>query len=72
MCATHILGDDRQTSDPVAPDASDEPHPLLDHPLASQLLASVVDWVRQEAAGNDVSEEVARMRSIATRMIAGP
>jgi hypothetical protein len=49
-----------------------EPHPLIGHPLVSQLLASVVDWMRQESLGNDASEEVARVRSIAARMIASP
>ena len=71
VIATHILGDDRQASEDVAQDASEEPHPLLNHPLASRLMASVVDWIRQESVGNDASEEVARMRGIAARMIAG-
>jgi ClpX C4-type zinc finger len=70
VCAS-ILEDDREKVDAVAlPDASEEPHPLLSHPLVSQLLASVVDWMRQESLGNDASEAVARVRSIAARMIA--
>ena len=69
VCAG-IIADDREKIDDAAPGAPDEPHPLLNHPLASQLLTSVVDWMIQESLGNDASEEVARMRSIAARMVA--
>jgi hypothetical protein len=71
VCA-FILEDERAKIDAVAlPDASDEPHPLLSHPLISRLLSSVEDWMRQESLGTDASEAVARIRSIAARMIAG-
>ena len=71
VCA-FILEDERAKIDAVAlPGASDEPHPLLSHPLISRLLTSVEDWVRQESLGNDASEAVARVRSIAARMFAG-
>jgi hypothetical protein len=68
VCAA-ILEDDREAADDAALTVSEEPHPLLSHPLASQLMASVVDWMRQESLGNDASAEVARMRSVAARMI---
>jgi hypothetical protein len=69
VCAS-ILEYDRGKIDAVAPPrASEEPHRLLNHPLVSQLLASVVEWTRQESLGNDASKAVARMRRIAARMI---
>jgi hypothetical protein len=67
-----VLEDQREKTDAPASGAPLEPHPLIGHPLVSQLLASVVDWMRQESLGNDASEEVARMRSIAARIIASP
>jgi hypothetical protein len=69
VCAS-ILEDDQAQIDAAAPGAPEEPHPLLSHPLVSQLLTAVMDWITQESLGNDVSEEVDRMRSIADRMIA--
>ena len=69
VCAS-ILEDDQAPVNATAPCASEEPHPWLSHPLVSQLLTAVMDWIRQESLGNDVSAEVARMRSIADRMIA--
>ena len=71
VCA-FVLEDERAKIEAVAlPDPSEEPHPLLSHPLISRLLASVEDWMRQESLGGDAPEAVARMRSIAARMIAG-
>jgi ClpX C4-type zinc finger len=69
VCAS-ILEDDQAQINAAVPGASEEPHPWLSHPLASQLLTAVMEWIRQESLGNDVSEEVDRMRSIADRMIA--
>jgi ATP-dependent protease Clp ATPase subunit len=70
VCAS-ILEDEAKSDAVALPGASDEPHPLLSHPLISRLLTSVEDWVRQESLGNDASEAVARVRSIAARMFAG-
>ena len=69
VCAS-ILEDQAKLDAVALPGASGEPHPLLSHPKLPQLLTSVVDWIRQESLGRDASEEVARMRSIAARMIA--
>jgi ClpX C4-type zinc finger len=69
VCAS-ILEDDQVKLDAAALGASEEPHPLLSHPLTSQLLTAVMDWIKQESLGNDVSEEVDRMRSIADQMAA--
>ena|SRR5271166_6235213 len=45
------------------------PHPLLDHALASEFLATVENWIRQESLGGDAAEELAIMRRLATRMM---
>jgi len=38
--------------------------------MASELMASIAHWIRQESLGHDASEELARIRSIAAQMIA--
>ncbi|MGA7414355.1 MAG: ClpX C4-type zinc finger protein [Bryobacteraceae bacterium] len=45
------------------------PHELLAHPLASEFLASLENWIRQESLGGDAAEELAEMRRLATRMM---
>jgi hypothetical protein len=45
------------------------PHELLTHPLTSEFLASVENWIRQESLGADVAEELAEMRRLATKML---
>ena len=63
-----ILDDDRADEENV--DSPADPHPLLDHPLASELMECIVDWIRQESLGQDVSEPLARVRSLAARLVA--
>src|SRR5664279_1897616 len=65
-----IVADDQEQADPIKTDAPDVPHPLLSHPLASELMASLAEWIRHESLGRDASEELAEVRSIAARMIA--
>src|SRR5450432_1668280 len=71
VCAA-VIGDGRQDSPAAAAGALawEEPHPLLGHPMASELMASIAHWIRQESLGHDASEELARIRSIAAQMIA--
>jgi hypothetical protein len=45
------------------------PHGLLTHPMTSEFLASVENWIRQESLGGDAAEELAEVRRLATRMI---
>jgi hypothetical protein len=52
----------------TAPVSSEVQHPLLNHPLASELMASVADWITKESLGQDASDELTRMLSIAARM----
>ena len=70
VCAA-VIGDGREDLDPPGALAWEEPHPLLGHPMASELMASIAHWIRQESLGHDASEELARIRSIAAQMTAG-
>ena len=45
------------------------PHELLTHPLTSELLASVENWIRQESLGGDAAEELAEVRRLAAQMM---
>jgi ATP-dependent protease Clp ATPase subunit len=63
VCAM-ILADDRAE---VAPAGS--PHPLLSHPLASDLMAAIEIWIREEALGSDVLPALLNVREIASRMV---
>lgn len=69
ICAS-IIADDQAPPEPVTAEPHSEPHPLLSHPQASELLAAMVEWIRHESLGRDASEELAEVRSIAARMIA--
>jgi ATP-dependent Clp protease ATP-binding subunit ClpX len=67
VCASILAEDgDREAA---APDPA-EPHALLDHPLASELIECLVLWVRVESLGSDASAELARVREVARRMAA--
>ena len=44
------------------------PHPLLAHPLASDLMGAIQSWVREESLGNDGLPAMSEMRKIATAM----
>jgi len=66
-----ILEDDRGYQEADAPDSEPpgDRNPLLDHPLASRLLAAVERWIVLESMGADGVREFAEMRSTAIRMI---
>lgn len=61
-----IMEDERAEVGPPAPSL---PHVLLGHPLASDFLASVENWIRQESLGEDAAEELAEMRRLASFML---
>jgi len=50
ICAA-IVEDDRE--EPPAPEPDevpvDGPHPLLSHPLASELMTHLMEWIRQDS-----------------------
>jgi ATP-dependent protease Clp ATPase subunit len=60
-----ILEDDQ----PEAEGDPQEPHPLLNHPLTSHLLAAVEQWIQQESLGAPAAEELALVREIAQRLL---
>jgi ATP-dependent protease Clp ATPase subunit len=66
-----ILEDDRGYSEAYTPDSEPlrDRNPLLDHPLASRLLAAVERWIVLESVGADAVREFAEMRSTAMRRI---
>jgi hypothetical protein len=68
VCAD-IIEDDQQPepSDESAP--ANEPHPLLNHPLASELMDSLEIWIRQESLGHSAATELTRLRDLASRMM---
>jgi ATP-dependent protease Clp ATPase subunit len=68
VCAA-IIEDDRQEVEAGTPAESETPHPLLSHRLVSELMACVVQWIRQESLGVDASDELGRLRSVAARMV---
>lgn len=50
----------------------DGPHPLLSHPLASELMEAIVKWTQLEETGNAAPECLARVRELASRMLETP
>ncbi|MGH9628951.1 MAG: ClpX C4-type zinc finger protein [Bryobacteraceae bacterium] len=70
VCMT-IIEDEREDTSELLSNESDGPHPLLSHPLASELMDCVTQWIRKESLGHPVSEEFARLRDVASRIVAG-
>jgi hypothetical protein len=71
VCAL-ILEDDRNPSDArVLKAESHESHPLLNHPLTPQLLATIERWIRQESLGANASEAFAEVRATAIALMRG-
>lgn len=62
-----VIEEGRRVEDPPA---AEEAHPLMSHPLASELLSKVERWIRQESLGADAAEDLAEVRSVARRMVA--
>lgn len=70
VCAT-IVKEEREEAEapqPAVPE-SGEKHPLLEHPLASDLMAAVERWIRCESLGRDGAAEISDVRTIAAQMM---
>ena len=65
-----ILADERSEELP-APEPSVSAHPLLSHPLASEMMDHLVQWIRKESLGADASDEFARVHETASKMTGG-
>lgn len=65
-----IIEDDQAESEPTdeAPPTT-EPHPLLNHPLASNLMEAMEIWMREESLGNDGAIALGEVRDIASQMM---
>ena len=72
VCAS-IFGDPQGEGGTTLADVETvaEPHPLLSHPLAFELMSAVEDWIHDESLGKDASIAIARMRDLASRMFSG-
>jgi len=69
---TSIIEDDQPEPLPSnGVPTADSPHPLLDHPLASRLLATIEDWIREDSLGKNASAALADVRAIASQMVSG-
>ena len=66
---TSVLEEDELAEMAESAAASDR-HPLLDHPLASELMTRVEEWVRAESLGQDGLDELQRVRETARQIIA--
>jgi hypothetical protein len=71
ICAAIIEDDKAQAEIHQADDVreSGPHHPLLAHPLASDLMDAIEYWVREESLGNDGLPAMAEVRTIASRML---
>jgi ATP-dependent protease Clp ATPase subunit len=66
ICAA-IIDDDRaetEQSEDIAEAGSH--HPLLAHPLPSELMDAIESWIREESLGNEGASALAAVRTIAT------
>ena len=52
----------------IAP-PTEEGHPLVGHPLASDLFSALELWIKRESLGEDAAEELAAVRAIASEML---
>jgi len=76
VCAS-IIADDQELShedrelsvDSVLDGDQGDRHPLVDHPLTSQLLKAVERWVIQQSLGADATEEFADVQDIARQLV---
>jgi len=70
ICAAIIEDDKIEAEIHQAEDVREggPPHPLLAHPLASDLLEAIQRWVREESLGKDGLAEMAEVRTIASAM----
>jgi len=67
VCASILQRDREAEAEPADPGTR---HPLLDHPLASELIARIEEWVRAESLGHDGFAEMDRVRETARRILA--
>lgn len=69
VCAMIIEDDRPDQSNTVHPEAVAQRHAFLDHPLASDLLASLVEWFGEDSRGRPAAAQLEAVRSLMSRMI---
>jgi hypothetical protein len=65
---TAIVKEDIPEAPPASPPL-EEGHPLVDHPLASDLFSALELWIKSESLGEDAAEELADVRAIVSEML---
>jgi ATP-dependent protease Clp ATPase subunit len=65
VCASIVKED---ATEPVPPPL-EEGHPLLEHPLASDLFSALELWIKRESLGENAAEELGTVREIASEML---
>lgn len=70
VCAP-ILEGDRDT-DVLEPLITHPQHTIRTYPTASELLASVKQWIAREASGQDASDELTQLRGLARQVFVNP
>jgi len=73
-CAFIIEDDKVEAEIPPTNDVRDgfPSHPLLAHPLASDLMEAIERWIREQSLGNDGLRAMAEVRRIASSMLSDP
>ena len=69
VCVSILEDESEPEPAPVGAESADQAHPLLDHPLTSELLAAVERWVHEESLGCDNGDALAEVRRIAQVML---
>ena len=65
---TSIVKEEAPAPAPELEPAVDEGHPLLEHPLASDLFGALELWIKRESLGEDGAEELGTVRALASEM----
>jgi ATP-dependent Clp protease ATP-binding subunit ClpX len=62
---TSIVQEDAAQKAPVI----EEGHPLLDHPLASDVFSALELWIKLQSLGQDPTAEIAAVHSLVSQML---
>jgi ATP-dependent protease Clp ATPase subunit len=71
VCSS-ILDEDEPAVEQVETEAEQEvtvSHLLLMHPLASELIEAIAEWIREESLGKDGLTELSKVRTIAQHIM---
>jgi ClpX C4-type zinc finger len=71
VCQSILEDDDTVPRTPTHPahPLETKPHPLINHPIASELLTAAENWIKQESLGFHANAEFAALQRIARRLM---